>query len=109
MSETRTIWEIWVAQLQVFAGAGGVTLRAQRVLHLFDLQFQRVQRAEDLLHAILVVFVVGICSVVHHLAGINVPLCPFRAGLHRQRVDDITRRTLEKKTALMYEGLLRCC
>lgn len=96
----HTIWEIRVAQLQVFAGAGGVTLCAQRVFHLFNLQFERVQRAEYLLHAVLIVFVIGICSVVHHLAGVNVPLCPFGAGLDRQRVDDITRWTLDEKTSV---------
>lgn len=94
----NTIWEVWVAQLQVFAGACRVTLCAQGVFHLLNLQFQRVERAEYLLHAVLVVLVVGICRFVHHLAGIDVSLCPFWAGLHGQRVDDITWRTLEEKT-----------
>ena len=61
-----------MAELQILAGAGRVGLCAQRVLHLLDLQFQGVEGAKDLLHAVVVVLVVGV-RVIHHLAGIDVP------------------------------------
>lgn len=93
---TRTIGEIRVAQLQVLAGASRVALRAQRMLHLLDLQLQRVERPEDLLHAVVVVLVVGVHGgVVHHLAGVDVPTCSALNGRDdRERVDDVTGRAL---------------
>lgn len=94
--QTPTIGEVWVAELQVFACAGGVGLCAQRVLHLLDLQLQRVEGAEDLLHAVVVVLVVGIHGgVVHHLAGVDVPARPaLGGGLDGEWVDNIARRSL---------------
>lgn len=81
-----------MTELQVLAGACGVVLRAERVLHLLDLQLQGVERAEDLLHAVVVILVVGV--VVHHLAGVDVPLGALGAGHYGQRMDDIAGRTL---------------
>lgn len=80
-----------MAELQVFAGAGGVVLRAQRVLHLLDLQLEGVERAKDFLHAVVVVLVVGVrAGVVRHLAGIDVPASSALHGIHHgERVDDI--------------------
>lgn len=80
-----------MAELQVLAGAGWVCLGAQRVLHLLDLQLEGVERAEDLLHAIVVVLVAGVGRrVVHHLAGINVPASSaFHGTLDGQRLDDV--------------------
>lgn len=85
-----------MAELQVLAGAGGVALRAQRVLHLLDLQLEGVEGAEDLLHAVVVVLVVGVHGrVVHHLAGVDVPASPaLHGGLDGERVDDIAGRSL---------------
>lgn len=85
-----------MAQLQVLAGAGRVVLSTQGVLHLLDLHFQRVEGAKDLLHAISVVHVIVWVALVHELARVNVALVSLR-GLHGQRVDDITRRTLGLK------------
>jgi len=87
-----TVGEVGVAQLEVLAGARRVALRSHRMLHLLDLQLQRVERAEDLLHAVVVVFVVGVRrgAVLRHLAGVDVPPVPALHGGHDgQRVDDI--------------------
>lgn len=85
-----------MAELQVLAGTSRVVLRAQRVLHLLDLQFQRVERAEDFLHAVVVVLVVGVHGcIIHHLAGVDVPARPALDGsLDGKWVDDIARRAL---------------
>lgn len=78
-----TIGEVGVAELQVLAGAGRVALRSQRVLHLLDLQLEGVEGSEDLLHAVVVVLVVGIgVGLVHHLAGVDVPAAPLGIRLH---------------------------
>lgn len=92
-----TIREIRVTQVQILAGPCWVVLSAKWVLHLLDLQLQRIQRAKDLLHAIVIVLVICIgVRVIHELAGINVPPAPLGARLDWQRVDDITRGTLWK-------------
>lgn len=85
-----------MTQLQVLAGTSGVHLCAQWVLHLLDLQFQRVEGAKDFLHAVVVVLVVGIQDgFIHHLAGVDVPACSSLHGsLDREWVDDVTRRAL---------------
>lgn len=78
-----TVGEVRVAELQVLAGAGGVALCSQRVLHLLDLQLEGVEGSEDLLHAVVVVLVVGIgVGLVHHLAGVDVPAAPLGIRLH---------------------------
>ena len=81
-----------MAQLQVLAGTGGVVLGSQRVLHLLDLQLEGVERAKDLLHAIVVILIVGI--VLHQLAGVDVPLGTLGRAHYRQRMDDIAGGTL---------------
>lgn len=92
----QTVWEIRVAELQVFASTSGVALCAQRVLHLLDLQLQGVKGAKDFLHAVVVVLVVGIhCSVVQHLAGVDVPTSSSLHGsLDGEWVDNIAGRSL---------------
>lgn len=92
----QTIGEVRVAELQVLAGTSRVALCAQWVLHLLDLQFQRVERAEDFLHAVVVVLVVGVDGgVVHHLAGVDVPTSSALNGsLDGKWVDDIAWRSL---------------
>ena len=85
-----------MAELQVLAGPGGVGLGAQRVLHLLDLQLQRVEGAEDFLHAVVVVLVVGVDGrIVQDLAGVDVPARPALHGrVHGEGVDDIPRGSL---------------
>lgn len=39
----RTVWEIGVTELQIFAGASWVMLSAQWMLHLLNFQFQGIQ------------------------------------------------------------------
>lgn len=92
----QTIREIGVTQLQVLAGASGVALCAQWVLHLLNLQLEGVERAKDFLHAVIIFLVVGIHScVVHHLAGIDVPASSALHGsLDGEWMDNIARRTL---------------
>lgn len=96
---TQTIREIWMTELQVLAGTGGVALRAQRVFHLLNLQFQGIERSEDLLHAVVVVLVVGVHSRVVHLAGVDVPTTSALHGrLHGERVDDVAGWSLKRWT-----------
>lgn len=85
-----------MAELQVLAGAGRVGLSAQRVLHLLDLQLEGVERAEDLLHAVVVVLVAGVGRrVVRHLAGVDVPASSALHGtLDGQRLDDVAGGSL---------------
>ena len=94
-----TIGEIRVAELQVLAGTCGVALRAQRVLHLLDLQLQGVERAEDFLHAVVVVLVVGVhARLVQHLAGVDAPASSaLHGGLDGEWVDDIAGGTLRRR------------
>ena len=87
-----TIGEVGVAELEVFAGARGVLRRAQRPLHLLNLQLQGVERAEDLLHAVRIVHVLLALCVVHQLAGVDVPPGPGR--LDWQGLDDLARGAL---------------
>lgn len=88
-----------MAELQVLAGTGGVALCAQRVFHLLNLQFKGIERPEDLLHAIVVVLVVGVRSRVVHLAGIDVPTSSALHGrLDGERVDDVARWSLKRWT-----------
>lgn len=47
-----TVCKVRLAQVQVLAGAGGAVLGAQGEAHGLDLLPQRVQGAEDLLHAL---------------------------------------------------------
>lgn len=68
-------------------------LSAQRMLHLLYFQFQRIQGAEDFLHAICVIHVVVRISIINQLAGINVSPGPL-GGLDRQWLDDLPRRAL---------------
>lgn len=85
-----------MAELQVLAGTSWVALCAQRVLHLLDLQLEGVEGAEDLLHAVVVVLVVGVHGrVVHHLAGVDVSASSaLHGGLDGEWVDDIAGRSL---------------
>lgn len=89
----RTIWEIRVTELEILAGTSWVMLSAQWMLHLLNFQFQGIQWAENLLHAICIVHVVVSISIVHQLAGIDVSPGPL-GRLDGQRLDDFSRRTL---------------
>lgn len=95
-SVIQTIREIGVTQLQVLAGASGVALCAQWVLHLLNLQFEGVERAKDFLHAVIIVLVVGIHScIVHYLAGIDVSASSALHGsLDGEWMGDLARRSL---------------
>lgn len=81
-----------MAELQVLAGAGRVLLRAQGPLHLLDLQLERVERAEDLLHAVRVVHVAVAVRVLQQLAGVDAAPRPGR--LDGQGLDDLARGAL---------------
>lgn len=63
------------------------------MLHLLNFQFQGIQGAEDLLHAVGIVHVVVGVPVVQQLAGIDVPPGPL-GSLDGQGLDDFSRRTL---------------
>lgn len=89
----RTIWEIRVTELEILAGTSWVMLSAQWMLHLLNFQFQGIQWAENLLHAICIVHVVVSISIIHQLAGIDVSPGPL-GRLDGQRLDDFSRRTL---------------
>lgn len=69
------------------------------MLHLLDLQLQRVERSEDLLHAIVIVLVVGVHGgVVHHLACVDVPTRSALGGsMDGEWVDDVTRGALLRR------------
>lgn len=84
-----TIWELRVAQLQVFARPGWVVLCPHGILHALDVLFEVVERAEDVLHAL---------AVVHEDTGC---VCLRVAGalgllgrLDGQRLDHLTWGTL---------------
>lgn len=51
----RTVGELWVAELQVFARPGRVVLRAHGVFHALDVLLEVVERAKDVAHALAVV------------------------------------------------------
>lgn len=55
-----------MAELQVFACPGRVVLCAHGVLHAFNVLFEVVEGAEDVLHALAVVHD---CSVGLHVTG----------------------------------------
>lgn len=83
-----TIRELGVRQLQVFAGPGWVVLGAHGVLQPLNVLFEIIQGAENILHALAVVQPRFISL---HLAGAP---CLLR-GPDGQRLDDLTRRTLQ--------------
>lgn len=102
----RTVWEIGVTELQIFAGASWVMLSAQWMLHLLNFQFQGIQWAKNFLHAICIVHVVVSVSIIHQLAGIDVSPGPL-GGLDGQWLDDFSRRTLswgERRQLLIGNG-----
>lgn len=61
-----TVWEVRVAELQIFAGPGWVILGAHRKLHVLDILLQGIQGAKDLLHTIGVIQNI-ITSIRHHI------------------------------------------
>lgn len=92
-----TIWEFWVSELKVFTASCGVVLRAHRVLHALDVLFEIIQRAEDVLHALSVV------QHGAHLVRLHVDGATGLLGhVHRQRLDDLTRRTLRNEKMSVY-------
>lgn len=48
-----TVFEVWLAEVQVLAGAGWAVLSAQRETDALQLLSKRVEGAEDLLHAFI--------------------------------------------------------
>lgn len=49
--EFLTVFEVWLTEVQVLAGASGAVLGAQREAHVLDLLSEGVEGTEDLLHA----------------------------------------------------------
>ena len=92
-----TVWEVGLTEVQVVAGPGRVVLGAHRELHALDVLLEVVEGSEDVLypvHAHAVHAVVG-----HRLVSLHVRLSPRSPGgvLNGQRLDDVTRWTLERK------------
>lgn len=89
-----TVGELWVAELQVFAGPGWVVLGAHGVLHALDVLLEVVEGAEDVLHAL---------AIVHHgFVGLVVAgaLAPF-VGADGQRLDHLAWGTLQSRQGQM--------
>lgn len=89
-----TISELGVRQLQVFAGSGWVVLGAHGVLQPLNVLFEVIQGGEDILHALAVV---QPRLISLHLGGAP---CLLR-GPDWQRLDDLTRRTLQSQDKVM--------
>ncbi len=51
--DDRTVFQIWLAKEEVLAGAGRAFLCSQREAHALDLPAQGIERAEDLLRALI--------------------------------------------------------
>lgn len=86
----RTVGELRVAELQVFARPRRVVLRAHGVLHALDVLLEVVERAEDVLHALAVVQEGGVGL---HVAG----ALGLLGRLDGQRLDDFARGTLRDR------------
>lgn len=81
-----------MSELEVFAASRGVALRAHGVLHAFDVLFEVIQGAEDVLHALSVVKD-GARIIGLHVDG-TTGLLGHTVG---QRLDDLTGWTLKKQ------------
>lgn len=109
--DDHTIFQIWLAEMEVLAGAGWAFLRSQGEAHALDLLAQGIERAEDLLHTFissqeLCARGVGSLSVSlrEHLTGVDGAL-GLLGDLNGQRLDDITRGTLkQKKNSATFQG-----
>ncbi|RLW05846.1 hypothetical protein DV515_00004977 [Chloebia gouldiae] len=65
-----TVWEVGVAELQIFAGPGWVILSAHGKLHVLNVLLQGIQGAKDLLHAIGIIqnIITSIRQhIIHHV------------------------------------------
>lgn len=97
-----------MCELEVFAASRRVALRAHGVLHAFDILFEVIQGAEDVLHALAVV------QRGARLIGLHVDGTTGLLGhLEGQRLDDLTGWTLKKqgrsvqsKNVLFYDEVL---
>lgn len=108
--EDRTVSQIWLAEVEVLAGAGRALLCPQREAHALDLLAQCIERAEDLLHTFmsaqeLCTHAIGSLSLREHLTGVDGALGLLRE-LNRQRLDDFTSWSLKRKPNLA--ALSRC-
>lgn len=104
--DDRTVFQIWLAEVEVLAGAGRAFLCSQREAHALDLLAQGIERAEDLLHTLITgqercARGVGSLSVSlrEHLTGVDGALGLLRE-LNGQRLDDIARGSLKQKEKL---------
>lgn len=109
--DDHTIFQIWLAEVEVLAGAGWAFLRSQWEAHALDLLAQGIERAKDLLHTLissqeLCARGVGSLSVSlrEHLTGVDGAL-GLLGDLNGQWLDDITRGTLkQKKNSVTFQG-----
>lgn len=109
--DDHTIFQLWLAEVEVLAGAGWAFLRSQWEAHALDLLAQGIERAEDLLHTLitgqeLCARGVGSLSVRlrEHLTGVDGAL-GLLGDLNGQWLDDITRGTLkQRKNSATFQG-----
>ena len=97
--QAPTVWELWLAEVQVVAGPGRVVLGAHGELHALDVLLEVVEGAKHVLHALRVR---GVHAVVgQSLVGLGlVRLPPGLPGalLHGQGLDDVAGGTLQRET-----------
>lgn len=100
-----TVFEVWLAQVQVLAGACRAVLGAQGESHVVDLLSERVEGAEDFLHAFAAHHELGAGGVGgghvgvvlrQQLAGVDGAL-GLGASLDGQRLNDFARGALRNR------------
>lgn len=89
LKDSRTIWVVRLAEVQIVAGPGRIVLGAHGELHPLNVLFEVVQRSKDVLHPVHAVVSDGLVSL--HL-GVP-PVLP--GGLDGQRLDDVSWRALQ--------------
>lgn len=87
-----TIGEIRLAEMQVIAGPGRIVLGAHGELHALDVLLEVVEGSEDVVHSLHAVVRQSLISL-----GFSLPPALFARLLNGQRLDHITRRTLQHR------------
>lgn len=99
-----TIWIVRLAEVQVVAGPGRIVLGAHGELHALNVLFEVVQRSKDVFHSLHAVISDGLVSL--HL-GVTLVL---PGALNGQRLDDVPRRTLQRRQVQRHQpDLLSLC
>ena len=60
-----TIWEVRVAELQIFASSGWIGLCPHWKLHMLDVLFQGIEGTKYFLHSIIVIQNIITCVCLH--------------------------------------------